>query len=70
MPVNFAAPEITVPKTYRVCENYNASHAPLQQELSTSFGFKRLTVDWGQSAFTSVPEEVPDILIQVAEGTK
>lgn len=69
-PVDFAAPDITIPKTYIVCEKDNAFPVQLQHELSSGLGFNKLTVNGGHSAFASVPGEVADALVRIAERTE
>lgn len=69
-PVDFAVPDITNPKTYIVCEKDNAFPVPVQHELSTGLGFNKLTVNGGHSAFASVPGEVADALVRIAEGAE
>ncbi|KAJ0114846.1 hypothetical protein J7T55_004588 [Diaporthe amygdali] len=67
-PIDFAAPDISIPKTYIVCEKDNAFPVPLQHELSTGLGFNKLVISGGHSAFASVPDEVADALVKIAEG--
>lgn len=69
-PVDFAAADITIPKTYIVCEKDNAFPAPLQNELSAGLGFNKLAVNGSHSAFASVPDEVADALVRIAEGAE
>lgn len=66
-PISFGVGEVTIPKTYIVCEQDAAFPVALQEELASSFGFKRRAVSGGHSAFASVPDELAEVLIRIAE---
>ncbi|KAK4229300.1 Alpha/Beta hydrolase protein [Podospora fimiseda] len=66
-PVPFAVPDITIPKTYIVCERDAAFPVPLQDYLATALGFNKKTIDAGHSCFASAPDELADLLIEIAE---
>jgi len=68
-PNDFGVTEITIPKTYIVCEKDAAFPVPLQEELASNFGFLKKAVSGGHSAFASVPDELAEVLIQIAECT-
>ncbi|KAK3995732.1 Alpha/beta hydrolase fold-1 [Cladorrhinum sp. PSN332] len=66
-PVPFAVPDITIPKTYIVCERDAAFPVPLQEHLATALGFSKKTISAGHSPFASAPDELADLLISIAE---
>lgn len=66
-PVDFAVPDITIPKTYVVCEKDNAFPTALQHHLSSSLGFEKVTVSGGHTAFASIPDELATALVRIAE---
>ncbi|KAI0903163.1 alpha/beta-hydrolase [Ustulina deusta] len=65
-PVDFAVPDITIPKTYIVCENDQAFPASLQRKRLAQAGLREVSVSGGHSAFSSVPVELADLLVQIA----
>ncbi|KAM7190849.1 alpha/beta-hydrolase [Rhypophila sp. PSN 637] len=67
-PLEFAVADVTIPKTYIVCEKDAAFPVPLQKHLASGFGFVQKSVSGGHSAFASVPDELAEVLIQIAEG--
>lgn len=66
-PVDFAVPDITIPKTYVVCEQDNALPAALQRHWSSSLGFEEVSVSGSHTVFASVPDEVATALVKIAE---
>lgn len=69
-PVDFAAPDIIIPKTYILCENDQAFPTASQRELSAGPYFNQVSVSGGHSAFRSIPNELADSLVKIAENNK
>lgn len=68
-PVDFAAPDITIAKTYIVCEKDNAIPVFLQHEFGSAPGFDKVSVSGGHSAFASMPDELADVLVRIIRGS-
>ena len=66
-PVDFAVPDITINMTYIVCEGDNAFPTSLQHHLGSLSGFRKITVSGGHTACTSVPDELAEMLVRIAE---
>ncbi len=67
--VDFAVPDVTIPKTFIVCEG-DALFPPEHQKALVAAcgqGLKQVSVSRGHSAFASVPEELADILASIAQ---
>lgn len=56
-PVDFAVPDITILKTYVICERDNAFPTALQHQLSSSLGFENVTVSGGHALWLPCPQE-------------
>ncbi|RYP54026.1 hypothetical protein DL769_010413 [Monosporascus sp. CRB-8-3] len=70
--VDFAVPDVTIPKTYIVCEGDALFLPEHQKALAAACGqdLKQVSISGGHSAFASVPEELADVLVRlVEEGT-
>ncbi|OTA91101.1 hypothetical protein M434DRAFT_76884 [Hypoxylon sp. CO27-5] len=69
--VDYAVPEVTIPKTFIVCEGDAVFPSEQQRGLAAACGqdVKQVSVSGGHSAFASVPEEVADVLVRIAEQT-
>ncbi|KAI0139994.1 alpha/beta-hydrolase [Hypoxylon sp. NC0597] len=67
--VDYAVPEVTIPRTFIVCESDALFLPEHQKGLATACGedVKQVSVSGGHSAFASVPEEIADILARIAE---
>ncbi|KAL1858740.1 hypothetical protein Daus18300_009874 [Diaporthe australafricana] len=65
-PVDFASPDIKIPKTYIVCEDDLAFPTASQRDLSTGPDFNQVSVSGGHSAFCSIPDELADALVKIA----
>ncbi|KAI1864745.1 hypothetical protein JX265_008469 [Neoarthrinium moseri] len=68
--VDFAVPEVAIPKAYIVCEGDALFPPEHQKALATACGedLVQLSVSGGHSAFASVPEELADVLSQLLGG--
>ncbi|OTB00400.1 hypothetical protein M426DRAFT_15537 [Hypoxylon sp. CI-4A] len=67
-PIDFAVPDVAIPKTYIVCEADNALPPAWQHHAADILGMEKHSVSGGHSAFASVPGEVVDVLIKIIEG--
>lgn len=67
--VDFAVPDVTIPKTFIVCENDALFPPEHQKGLATACGqdLRQIKVSGGHSAFASVPEELAEALVQLIE---
>ncbi|KUJ21269.1 alpha/beta-hydrolase [Mollisia scopiformis] len=67
--VDFAVTEVTIPKIFIVCEDDALFPPEYQKSLATACGqhLRQLSVSGGHSAFASVPQEVAEILVQLAK---
>ncbi|KAJ3571537.1 hypothetical protein NPX13_g5339 [Xylaria arbuscula] len=68
-PVDFSVLEITIPKTYIVCEKDLAFLPSDQRRLLTDVGMREASVNGGHSAFISVPDELAGVLAQIASDS-
>lgn len=68
MPVDFAVPDITIPKTYVVCDNDQAFPTAAQHKWSNHLGLRKMSVSGGHSAFASTPDELAAALVQICES--
>lgn len=55
-PVDFAVPDITIPKAYVICNKDLAFPVALQRELSSALGFDTVTISGGYTCFVSVSQ--------------
>ncbi|KAI0400125.1 alpha/beta-hydrolase [Xylaria palmicola] len=67
-PVDFAVLEITIPKTYVVCEGDLAFPPFLQRKRLAEAGLSSVSVSGGHAAFASVPVELAGLLVQIASS--
>lgn len=67
--VSFAVPDVTIRKTFIVCEGDALFPPGHQKALASACGkdLNQASVSGGHSAFTSVPEELADILVRIAK---
>lgn len=67
--VNFAVPDVTIPKTFIICEGDALFPPEHQRALASACGkdLSQVSVTGGHSAFASVPEELAEMLVQIAE---
>lgn len=65
--VTFAVPDVTIPKSFIVCEGDGLFPPEHQRALASACGkdLNRASVSGGHSAFASVPEELADVLVQI-----
>lgn len=66
-PVDFAVPDITIPKMYIICEDDKAFPTAAQHHCANSLGIKAASVSGGHTAFASVPDKLAAILAGVVE---
>ncbi|KAK6855037.1 hypothetical protein PG995_008569 [Apiospora arundinis] len=67
-PVDFVVTDITIPKTYIVCELDQALPASLQEKLvETVPGFQAERIRTGHSPFLSNPKECAELIAKIAE---
>lgn len=66
-PVDFAVPDITIPKTYIICDDDQAFPTAAQHNLADSLGLRKVSVSGGHSAFASVPDELAGVLAGLVE---
>lgn len=66
-PVDFAVPDITIPKTYIICEDDKAFPTAAQHHWANSLGIKAASVSGGHTAFASVPDKLAATLAGVLE---
>lgn len=68
--VDFAVPDVTIPKTFIVCEKHALFPPEHQKSLVAACGsdLKEVSVSGEHSAFASVPEELAGVLAQLIEG--
>ncbi|KAK8880234.1 Alpha/beta hydrolase fold-1 [Apiospora arundinis] len=68
-PVDFVVADITIPKTYIVCELDQALPASLQEKLvETVPGFQAERIGAGHSPFLSNPKECAELIAKISEG--
>lgn len=67
MPVEFAVPDITIPKKYIICDDDQAFPPAAQYNLANSLGLEQLSIAAGHSAFASAPDKLAGLLAGVAE---
>ncbi|KAI1845392.1 hypothetical protein JX265_005253 [Neoarthrinium moseri] len=65
-PVNFIPADVTIPKTYIICENDQALPVEVQRELvSQTPGLRAETLDTGHSPFLSQPDKCAELMRKV-----
>ncbi|KAI7778810.1 hypothetical protein LA080_001591 [Diaporthe eres] len=62
IPVDFSVPDITIPKTYIVCEGDQAFPTAAQHHWINTLGLREVSVSGGHTAFASVPDELAGVL--------
>ncbi|KAI1082914.1 Alpha/beta hydrolase fold-1 [Whalleya microplaca] len=66
-PVTFVAVDLTIPKTYIICEKDLALPVEIQEKMVASIaGFTQERIDAGHSPFLSKPKECAEIIIKIA----
>lgn len=66
-PVDFSVPDITIPKTYIICEDDQAFPTAAQHHLADSLGLRKESVPGGHTAFASVPDKLARVLVGLVE---
>ncbi|KAK6715138.1 hypothetical protein SNK04_006069 [Fusarium graminearum] len=67
--LDFIASDITIPKTYIICENDQLLLLPLQEQLVDSTpGMKSARLVAGHSPFLEKTKETADVIVRVIEG--
>ncbi|KAH8779776.1 Alpha/Beta hydrolase protein [Diaporthe sp. PMI_573] len=66
-PVDFSVPEITIPKTYIICDDDQAFPKAAQHYWSDTLGLPKVSVSGGHAAFASVPDELASVLVGLVE---
>ncbi|KAI0471969.1 alpha/beta-hydrolase [Xylariaceae sp. FL0804] len=63
--VTFAVPDVTIPKTFIVCEGDALFPPDYQRAVASACGpdLQQVSVSGGHSSFASVPEELADVLV-------
>lgn len=66
-PVDFAVPDITISKTYIICDDDKAFPTAAQYHLAEALGIEQISVSGGHTAFASVPEKLAGVLAGMVE---
>lgn len=69
-PVDFSVPDITIPKTYIICEGDQAFPTAAQHYWSDELGLQKVSVSGGHTAFASVPDELASVLVGMLKGAE
>lgn len=69
-PVDFSVPDITIPKTYLICEGDRAFPAAAQHYWSDKLGLPKVSVSGGHTAFASVPDELASALVGMVKSAE
>lgn len=67
-PVDFAVPDLTIPKMYIICEDDKAFPTAAQHHWADSLGMQAVSVSGGHTAFASVPDKLAAILAGVVDA--
>lgn len=69
-PVNFIATDITISKTYLICEDDQVFPPALQRHLAKSTpGMKEASISAGHCPFLGKCEETAKVIIEIVEGS-
>lgn len=64
VPVEYVATDITIPKTYMICEDDVGFSLALQERLAASSGFRKVRIKAGHSPFLSQPDLCAELICQ------